>query len=77
MHVVDQLRPDQVFEEATLAARLLEVLQVGVKVERAHRVPAELVRGMDREQQPQGIWKAGVGSLALLELEVMDRGIDL
>ena len=77
MRVVEQLGLDQVFEESALLTRLLEVLEVFVEIESAEGVAAIEVAGHRGEEHPERVGEAGVGALALLELEVVDRRVDL
>ena len=77
VRVVEQLGADEGLEEAAFGAGLLEALQVGVEVEGGDRIALVVVRGQAREQQAKRVGKAGVGALALLELEMVDRGVDL
>ena len=77
MRVVEQLGLDQVFEESALLTRLLEVLEVFVEIESAEGVAAIEVTGHRGEEHPKRVGEAGVGALAFLELEVVDRRVDL
>ena len=77
MLVVEHLRADEVLEETSLGTSALQVLEVGVEVERAQGIAPVLVRGHRRKQEPQGVGETCVRSLTLLELEVMDRGVHL
>src|SRR5207302_8500663 len=65
------------FEESALLTRLLEVLEVVVEIESAEGVAAIEVAGHRGEEHPKRVGKAGVGALALLEFEVVDRRVDL
>ena len=67
MRVVEQLGLDQVFEESALF----------VEIESAEGVTAIEVAGHRGEEHPERVGEAGVGALALLELEVVDRRVDL
>ena len=77
MRVVEQLGLDEVFEEPTFRARPLEMFEVGVEVHRAQWIAAILVGGQRCEEDSQRVGQTSVGSLALFELQVMDRGVDL
>ncbi len=74
--VVEELGPDEVLEEASFAACLLQAFEVGVEIQRREGVPAVQVRGHRGEQEAQRVGKARVRALALLELEVVDGGVD-
>src|SRR5207302_9067225 len=65
------------FEESALLTRLLEVLEVFVEIESAEGVAAIEVTGHRGEEHPKRVGEAGVGALAFLELEVVDRRVDL
>ena len=75
--VVEQLGADEVFEKAPFCARLLEMLQVGVKVHRAEGIASIQVGGHRSEEDAQRVRQTGVGAFALLELQVVDRSVDL
>ena len=75
--VVQHLGRDQVLEVAALFPRRLEILEVGIEVDRGVGVTAVLVRAEKVEQHLERVRKACVGTLSLLELEAMDGGVDL
>ena len=77
MLVVQQLFLDERLEESALLAFVLEAGAVRVEVERAVRVATVVVGRKAAEEHLQRVREAGVGPLALLELEVVDGGIEM
>src|SRR2546428_394955 len=75
--VVQHLGRDEVLEKAALLASLLEVLEVGIEIEGVVRITAEVVGAEKVEQNLERIRKACVRAFSLLELEPVNRRIDL
>src|SRR5207245_10923080 len=75
--VVQHLGRYQVFEKTALFSRVLEMLEVGIEVERGVGVTAVLVRAEVVEQHFERVRKACVRALTLFELEAMDGGVAL
>ena len=72
MSVVEQLGADQVLEEAALLAGLLQVLEVGVEVQRIVGVAAVVVRREAGEEELERIREPRIRSFAFLELEPLE-----
>ena len=75
--VVEQLGADEVLEEPPFDTRPVQVLEIRVEFQRRERIPSVEIGGHRREQHAQRVRETGVAAFALLEFQVVDRGVDL